>query len=80
MAVRARIHASGLDQANARLLVERGTRAVAGGHVWRSDQRLTLPSPTRLDEAQVLDLLHLLAKHHPQTHRRDQPGELATLR
>ena len=57
MAVRARIHASGLDQANARLLVERGTRAVAGGHVWRSDQRLTLPSPTRLDEAQVLDLL-----------------------
>ena len=57
VAVRARIQASVLDQSSARLLVERGTRAVAGGHVWSSDPRLTLPSPTRLTEAQTLDLL-----------------------
>lgn len=56
-AVRARMLASQLDEANARLLVERGTREVPGGHVWSSDQRLTLPSPTRLVESQVLDLL-----------------------
>lgn len=56
-AVRARMHVSRLDEANARLLVERGTRAVEGGHVWRSDQRVTLPSSSRLDESQVIDLL-----------------------
>ena len=57
LAVRARIQANGLDEAHARLLVERGTRALAGGHVWRSDPRLTLPSHQRLCEPQVLDLL-----------------------
>ena len=61
LAVRARMQASRLDEIHARLLVERGTRAVPGGHVWRSDQRLTLPSPTRLTEAQVLDLLAAIA-------------------
>jgi pimeloyl-ACP methyl ester carboxylesterase len=57
VAVRARMQASQLDQANARLLVERGTRAVAGGHVWRSDPRLTRPAATRLAEPQVDALL-----------------------
>ena len=61
VAVRARMQASQLDEANARLLVERGTRPVEGGHVWGSDPRLTLPSATRLDEAQVLDLLGALS-------------------
>jgi len=57
VAVRARMQASQLDEANARLLVERGTRAVDGGHVWSSDARLTRPAATRLTEAQVESLL-----------------------
>jgi pimeloyl-ACP methyl ester carboxylesterase len=61
-AVRARLHAgrvpgSGLDEALVRLLVERGLRGVDGGWCWSSDQRLTLPSLTRLTEAQIDDLL-----------------------
>ena len=61
-AVRARLHAgrvhgSGLDEALVRLLVERGVRAVDGGWTWSSDPRLTLPSLTRLTEAQIDDLL-----------------------
>lgn len=57
VAVRARMQASQLDEANARLLVERGTRAVEGGHVWRSDARLTRPAAIRLAESQVQALL-----------------------
>ncbi|GGD49911.1 epoxide hydrolase. Serine peptidase. MEROPS family S33 [Pseudoxanthomonas indica] len=57
MPVRARMQANQLSEANARLLVERGVRAVEGGHVWSSDQRLTLPTPQRLDEAQVSALV-----------------------
>ena len=61
-AVRARLTAgrvpgSGLDEALVRLLVERGVRAADGGWCWSSDPRLTLPSLTRLTEAQVDDLL-----------------------
>lgn len=61
-AVRARLHAgrvpgSGLDEALVRLLVERGVRALEGGWCWRSDPRLTLPSLTRLTEAQIDDVL-----------------------
>lgn len=56
-AIRARMQANALSEPVARLLVERGTRAVEGGHVWSSDPRLTLPSFTRLTEAQVLDLV-----------------------
>ena len=37
----------------AQLLAERGTEAVPGGYSWRSDKRLTLPSPTRLTPAQA---------------------------
>lgn len=55
--VRARMQANQLSEANARLLVERGIRAVEGGHVWSSDPRLTLPTPQRLDEAQVSALV-----------------------
>ncbi len=66
-AVRARTYASrvpgsGLDEALVRLLVERGVRAVcsetgACGYEWSSDPRLTLPTMTRMTEAQVEDLV-----------------------
>ncbi len=55
--IRARMQANQLSEANARLLVERGIRAVDGGYVWSSDQRLTLPTPQRLDEAQIAALV-----------------------
>lgn len=55
--VRARMQANQLSQANAQLLVERGIRPVEGGFVWSSDPRLTLPTPQRLDEAQVSALV-----------------------
>lgn len=51
--VRARMQANQLSEAAARLLVERGVRPVEGGYVWSSDPRLTLPTPQRLDEAQI---------------------------
>jgi pimeloyl-ACP methyl ester carboxylesterase len=56
-AIRARMQANALSDPVARLLVERGTRDVEGGYVWSSDPRLTLPSFTRLTEAQVADLI-----------------------
>ena len=57
-AVRARRHAgrvpgSGLSEPLVRLLVERGLRAVDGGHAWSSDPRLTLPTMIRTTEEQV---------------------------
>ena len=60
-AVRARMQANGLDEPVARLLVERGLRAVDGGHAWSSDPRLTVSTPTRMTEGQVRDLLRNLA-------------------
>lgn len=61
-AVRARMHAgrvpgSGLEEALVRLLVERGVAAVEGGFAWSSDPRLTLPTMTRMTEAQVENLV-----------------------
>ena len=61
-AVRARMHAgrvpgSGLDAPLVRLLVERGVVQVDGGFVWSSDPRLTLPTLTRMTEAQVESLV-----------------------
>jgi pimeloyl-ACP methyl ester carboxylesterase len=56
-AVQARVQANGLSPEAARILVSRGIRAVAGGFVWSSDARLTLASPQRYVEAQVLALL-----------------------
>jgi len=38
----------------ARLIVARNLRAVAGGYVWRSDPRLTLPNHVRTHEDFVL--------------------------
>lgn len=46
-----------LSEAAARLLVERGTRATAGGYVWSSDPRLTLTSAIRLTEEQIKSYL-----------------------
>ena len=60
VAVRARMQASQLDEACARLLVERGTRSVQGGYMWSSDPRLARPAPTRLTESQVMALLAVL--------------------
>lgn len=60
VAVRARVQASPMEPASARLLVERGTTAVEGGHVWSSDPRLTLPGAQRMSESQVQALLRAL--------------------
>ncbi|MGJ7475897.1 alpha/beta fold hydrolase [Pseudomonas fulva] len=38
----------------AELLAQRGLMPVAGGYSWRSDSRLTLPSPVRLTQAQAM--------------------------
>ena len=56
-AERARILANDLSADAARMLVGRGVRAVDGGFVWSSDPRLTLASPMRYIEAQILALL-----------------------
>ena len=54
-AVRARMQGVGaVSREAASLLVERGLQAVPGGYTWRSDSRLTLPSPLRLSRAQAL--------------------------
>ncbi|WP_062353682.1 alpha/beta fold hydrolase [Pseudoxanthomonas mexicana] len=55
--IRARMLANQLSEPAARLLVERGVRPVEGGFVWSSDPRLTLPTPQRLDEAQLAALV-----------------------
>jgi pimeloyl-ACP methyl ester carboxylesterase len=56
-AVAARVAANGLSDAAARAIVERGVIPVDGGWVWSSDPRLTLASPVRFTEAQVLSML-----------------------
>ena len=56
-AVGARCAANDLSEAAACALVERGVREVEGGFVWSSDPRLTLASPQRYTEAQVLAML-----------------------
>ncbi|NUS59809.1 MAG: alpha/beta hydrolase [Lysobacter sp.] len=56
-AIRARMQANDLSEPVARLLVERGTRAVDGGHVWSSDPRLTIATAVRMTEGQVRDLV-----------------------
>ena len=56
-AIRVRMAASALSEDAARALVERGVQAVDGGYVWSSDPRLTLASPQRYTEAQVLAML-----------------------
>lgn len=61
-AVRARMQANGLSEPVARMLVERGTRAVQandgpGGFEWSSDPRLTISTAVRMTEGQVRDLI-----------------------
>ncbi|WP_242112109.1 alpha/beta fold hydrolase [Luteimonas aquatica] len=63
-AVRARMQAGalGVSEAAARLLVERGARAVRSGQApdgfeWSSDPRMTLPTMVRMTEPQVRNLI-----------------------
>ncbi|MET0232297.1 MAG: alpha/beta hydrolase [Rhodanobacteraceae bacterium] len=56
-AIDVRMAASGLSRDAARPIVERGIDAVAGGFVWSSDPKLTLASPQRYTEVQILAML-----------------------
>ncbi len=56
-AVAARRMANDLSDAAARAIVTRGVRKVEGGFVWSSDPRLTLASPQRYSEDEVLTML-----------------------
>ena len=53
VAVKARMAANDLQEAAARVLVERGLREVEGGWSWSTDPRLTLASPLRFSEIQI---------------------------
>ncbi|MNE55909.1 hypothetical protein D3C80_1507790 [compost metagenome] len=54
-AVEARMRSAGtISREAAELLAERGLMPVPGGYTWRSDSRLTLPSPLRLTRAHAL--------------------------
>lgn len=57
VAVSARLAATPMPRAAARLIVERNLRAVDGGYVWRSDPRLTLPGAIRQPEDAVQSIL-----------------------
>ena len=63
-AVAARRQASGLGEAAARALVERGIEACPGGWRWSSDPRLTVASPLRISETQILAVLGGIAGSH----------------
>lgn len=52
-AVNARLMVSNMTREAAGLIVQRNLRAVEGGFIWRSDPRLTLPTPVRADEASI---------------------------
>lgn len=56
-AVAARVAAGGLDADEARPIVERNLREVDGSHAWRSDPRLRLTTPLRIEEMQLRRLL-----------------------
>jgi len=45
----------------AELLAQRGLMPVPGGYSWRSDSRLTLPSPTRLNQEQAMAFVKRIA-------------------
>jgi pimeloyl-ACP methyl ester carboxylesterase len=57
IAVRARVAAGGLDADEARPIVERNLREVDDAFRWRSDPRLRLATPLRIDEGQLRRLL-----------------------
>ena len=56
-AAQARVRANDLSLEVARILVSRSLKPVDGGFVWSSDPRLTLASPQRYVEEQVLAML-----------------------
>lgn len=56
-AIAARMRANDLSREAARMLVERGVKAVDGGLTWSTDPRLTLASPVRYIEEQILAVL-----------------------
>jgi pimeloyl-ACP methyl ester carboxylesterase len=56
-AIAARRQANGLSEGAARALVERGVEACVGGWRWSSDPRLTVASPLRISETQILAVL-----------------------
>jgi pimeloyl-ACP methyl ester carboxylesterase len=60
-AAQARVKANDLSLRAALALSARGTRAVDGGFVWSSDQRLTLTSAIRLTEEQIVAYLGAIA-------------------
>lgn len=60
-AVEARTRVTGMSEAAARPIVERGLRESRGGLAWRTDPRLTVPSLQRLAESQVREYLAAIA-------------------
>jgi pimeloyl-ACP methyl ester carboxylesterase len=72
-AVAARVAAGGLDAGAARPIVARNLREADGGFAWRSDPRLRLATPVRIDEMQVrriiagIDVPTLLLLAEPAT-------------
>ena len=51
------MQANGLSETAADYLIERALMPTAGGYVWRSDPRQTLPTPIRGTEEQYLNVL-----------------------
>ncbi|MGE8361525.1 alpha/beta fold hydrolase [Pseudomonas sp.] len=61
-AVEARMRGVGaVSREAAELLAQRGLMPVAGGYTWRTDNRLTLPSPLRLTQAHAMAFVRRLA-------------------
>jgi pimeloyl-ACP methyl ester carboxylesterase len=58
IAIAARRKANGLSQMAATALVGRGIKSVPGGFSWSTDPRLTLASPQRYIEDQIIAMLH----------------------
>lgn len=56
-AVSARVAVGDLDADEVRPIVERNLREIEGGHAWRSDARLRLTTPLRIEETQIRRLL-----------------------
>ncbi|MGH8146064.1 MAG: alpha/beta fold hydrolase [Rhodanobacteraceae bacterium] len=56
-AVAARVAASDLASEEVRPIVTRNLQEVDGGHAWRSDPRLRLTTPLRIEEVQIRRLL-----------------------
>lgn len=56
-AVAARVAAGGLDADEARPIIARNLRRTADGYAWRSDPRLRLTTPLRIEESQARRVL-----------------------